>query len=195
MTEHAHGQHSVADEPPPDGDGSVPAARSRAWAVTKRVLLSGLEGVGAYLFAVILVAFGYLGGWFTTREPGVRFIADELVAVDAVLAAFADAGVTCGVDLERERFDDGESATCRGSQRFDLLVFDSVTASYLSLDLASHIGCYTVGNLPHPAWYMVRDANWNVLTYSADVAKKLGLIPGVTSASGRCSLTTAEDPA
>jgi len=195
MTEHAHGQHSVADEPPPDGDGSVPAARSRAWAVTKRVLLSGLEGVGAYLFAVILVAFGYLGGWFTTREPGVRFIADELVTIEAVLDAFADAGVTCGVDLERERFDDGESATCRGSQRFDLLVFDSVTASYLSLDLASHIGCYTVGNLPHPAWYMVRDANWNVLTYSADVAKKLGLIPGVTSASGRCSLTTAEDPA
>lgn len=195
MTENTHGQLSVTEEPPPGGGGSVPSAGSRAWAVTKRVLLSGLEGLGAYLFAVILVAFGYFGGWFTTREPEVRFIPDDLVTIDTVLAAFAEVGVACPIRLERDRFDDVEAATCRGALRFDLHVYDSVTESYLSLDRASHIGCYTVGNLPYPAWYMVRDANWNVLTHSADVAKKLGLISGTTSASGRCSLTTAEDPA
>ena len=194
MTGDAHVQQSVADGRHPDGAESHPTAWSRTWVVAKRALLSGLEGFGAFLFAAILVGFGYLGGWFTTREPAVQFIADEVVTIDTVLAAFERVGVTCTMQLERDRFDDGESATCRGAQRFDLQVYDSVTESYLSLDLASHIGCHTVGNLPYPAWYMVRDANWNVLTHSAAVAKKLEMIPGATSASGRCSLTTAEDP-
>jgi hypothetical protein len=195
MTGDPHVQQSVAEGQHLDGAGSAPAGRGRAWVLAKRVLLSGLEGIGAYLFAVVLVGFGYFGGWFTTREPEVRFIADDLVTIDAILAAFAEVGVACPIRLERDRFDDVEAATCRGALRFDLHVFDSVTESYLSLDRASHIGCYTVGNLPYPAWYMVRDANWNVLTHSADVAKKLGLISGTTSASGRCSLTTADEPA
>lgn len=41
----------------------------------------------------------------------------------------------------------------------------------------------------------VLDANWQVLTHSAAVAKKLELIPGATSASGRCPLATGDEPA
>ncbi|MFM8311650.1 MAG: hypothetical protein ACKOAZ_07090, partial [Ilumatobacteraceae bacterium] len=115
-----------------------------------------------------LLVLGCLGssyfiGWQRRGESVPQFAERPTTNADSVLARIGGLGVECDEPLEYSERSSGSWVFCKGSPRFDLHVSPSIEEAYEAFDLASLLGCYTVGNLPFKQFYLARDSNWNLL--------------------------------
>ena len=143
---------------------------------------------------LVAVGTGVLLGWFAFSNNGPRFIDESVSDLDVVLERMDAVGVRCSEALDTGGTNDGTMSTCRGDRRFSLHVANSIDRAYESFDLASHLGCYTVGNLPHTRFYVARSQTWNLLTHDKQVAENLLRLPGVTVTTGRCAVPNTGRP-
>ncbi|MFM7252957.1 MAG: hypothetical protein ACKO27_07810, partial [Ilumatobacteraceae bacterium] len=120
----------------------------------------------------------YVLGWQRRDESVPRFAERPTATADSVLARIGGLGVECDEPLEYSERSSGSWVFCKGSPRFDLHVSPSVEEAYEAFDLASLLGCYTVGNLPFKQFYLARDSNWNLLTHDEELATGLARLHG-----------------
>ena len=134
--------------------------------------------------ALLMVAFSV--GWRMRGDTAPAFAARTVVGFEDALASIDQVGAECDEPLEIVRRDGNTFATCRGSRRFDLHVFGTIDEAYESFDLATLLGCYTVGDLPHKQWFLIRGANWNLLTHHRGLVGDLERLRNVTVTTGGC---------
>lgn len=141
------------------------------------------------VITVLTLAVGFGGGVLMSRDHSPAYARQQHLTTDEVLAFVADGGARCDEPLRRKPAHGASqhtSCTEDGRFRFEVSVSDSVEASYESFDLATRVGCITLDGARHTQYFVVRNANWNLLTHDEDLASGLLQLRGVTVATGRC---------
>jgi hypothetical protein len=149
----------------------------------------------AYLVAVGCLVVGFFFGWRQRNESVPHFADRPTMSAYTVLGKIGGLGVECDEDLEFSERPSGTWVFCKGSPRFDLQVSPSIEEAYEAFDLASLVGCYTVGNLPFKQFYVARESNWNLLTHDEELASDLARLQGVTITVGACDVPTSHQSA
>lgn len=166
----------------PDVAAAQPVARTTPW---YRSLY-----FGCVLLACLVLSF--LIGWQQRGRTVPQFAERPISTANSVLAQIGSLGIECDEALEFSERPSGSWVFCNGSPRFDLHVSPSIEDAYEAFDLASLLGCYTVGNLPFKQFYLARESNWNLLTHDEELATDLARLNGVTITVGACDVPTAQ---
>lgn len=159
----------------------------------RRLLATAWGWIGDVWVVALALVVGAVFGWmYVDDEP--LFAERPASRHSDVLELISLVGVVCSEPLDTADVESGVMSTCRGTDRFSLHVADSIEEAYVSFDLASQLGCYTVGNLPHPKFFLARSATWTLLTHDRGVAEALLRIRGVTVTTGRCEVPNTGRP-
>jgi hypothetical protein len=148
-----------------------------------------------FVITVLTLAVGFGGGVLMSRDHSPAYARQQQLTTDEVLAFVAEGGARCNEPLRRSAASGAPQHTnCTedGTFRFEVSVSDSVEASYESFDLATRVGCVTFDGEHHSQYFVVRDANWNLLTHDEQLASKLLQLRGVTVATGACDKSQAD---
>lgn len=159
-----------------------------SWIRTRKDKL--LSGVLTMTIALTLVALGIVIGARVIAPSGAVFEDRPTYSMDDVLDLIDSVGVECAAPLVMIDRDDGVFGSCTSDPRFDLHVSESVAKSYESFDLATQLGCHTVGDIPHTQWFVARSSNWNLLTHSRTTADALARLVAVTITAGGCDIAS-----
>lgn len=146
---------------------------------------------------VVACSLGYNAGRLAGRlvnGPGESSGDGPVMSLPEVLDLLELVGVVCGDELDAGNNSDGDFVTCRAEPRFDLHVSESNEAARRSFDVATAVGCFTIGGTPPTRWYLAHLDNWNLLTRSRSTAEALSRVRGVTVTMGRCDVPTGSEP-